>query len=172
MRSGLIGSTLSGSSGRHPNRLPLAPLTVDTASEEQRVKRVSPAHLDVQAALLHEPVAGSVLRDTPNYHGTVPVAHRTAVGEWKPTARSICSMLHAADIRGRWEAVVHARLRKWKKRCKARARNEAKQEKWCERECQREQDEHMSQMDAITANIQECHDGLMRYKGETIYKLR
>ena len=48
-------------------------------------------------------VAGSVLRDTPNYHGTIPVAHRTAVGEWKPTARGICSMLHAADIRGRWD---------------------------------------------------------------------
>ena len=81
-------------------------------------------------------------------------------------------MLHAADIRGRWEAVVHARLRKWKKRCKARARNEAKQEKWYERKCQREQDEHMTQMDAVSANIQECRDGLIRYKGEMIYKLR
>ena len=74
VRSGLIGSTLSGSSGRHPSRPALAPLTVETASEKQRVKRVSPAHLDVQAALLREPVAGSVLRDTPNYHGTVPVS--------------------------------------------------------------------------------------------------
>jgi hypothetical protein len=112
VRSGLIRSTLSGSSGRHPSRPPLAPLSVDTANEKQRMKRVSPTHLAVQAALLHEPIAGSVLRDTPNYHGTVPVAHRTAVGEWKPTARSICSMLHAADIRDRWEAIVHARLRK------------------------------------------------------------
>ena len=67
---------------------------------------------------------------------------------------------------------MHARLRKWKRRCKARARNEAKQERWYERECQREQDEHMTQMDAVTANIQECHDGLMRYKDEAIYKLR
>ena len=25
--------------------------------------------------------------DTPNYHGTVPVAHCTAVGVWNPTAR-------------------------------------------------------------------------------------
>jgi hypothetical protein len=88
VRSGLIGSTLSGSSGRHPSRTPLVPLSVDTASKEQRVQRVSPTHLDVQAALLHEPVAGSVLHDTPNYHGTIPVAHRTAVGEWKPTART------------------------------------------------------------------------------------
>jgi hypothetical protein len=30
----------------------------------------------------------------------------------------------------------------------------------------------MTQMDAVKANIQECHDGLMRYKGEMIYKLR
>ena len=67
---------------------------------------------------------------------------------------------------------MHARLRKWKKRCKARARNEPKQEKWCERQCQREQNEHMTQMDAVTANIQECHDGLVRYKGEMIHKLR
>ena len=137
-----------------------------------RDERVSPAHLDVQAALLHEPVAGSVLRDTPNYHGTVPVAHRTAVGEWKPTARSICSMLHAADIRGRWEAVVHARLRKWKKRCKSRLRNELKQEKWYERKCQREQNEHMAEIGAVDANIEECREGLRRYKGEMIYKLR
>ena len=172
VRSGLIGSTLSGSSGRHPSRPPLAPLTIDTANEVQRVKRVSPAHLDVQAALLREPVAGSVLRDTPNYHGTVPVAHRTAVGEWKPTARSICSMLHAADIRGRWEAVVHARLRKWKKRCKSRLRNELKQEKWYERRCQREQNEHMAEIGAVDANIEECREGLRRYKGEMIYKLR
>ena len=136
------------------------------------MKRVSPAHLDVQAALLHEPVAGSVLRDTPNYHGTVPVAHRTAVGEWKPTARSICSMLHAADIRGRWEAVVHARLRKWKKRCKSRLRNELKQERWYERKCQREQNEHMAEIGAVDANIEECREGLRRYKGEMIYKLR
>ena len=77
-------------------------------------------------------------------------------------------MLHAADVRGRWEAVVHARLRKWKKRCKTKA----KYEKWYERKCQREQDEHMTLMDAVTANIQECHDGLIRYKGEMIYKLR
>ena len=77
-------------------------------------------------------------------------------------------MLHAADIRGRWEAVAHARLRKWKKRCKTRV----KQEKWYERKCQREQNEHMTQMDAVTANIQECRDGLVRYKGEMIYKLR
>ena len=169
VRRGLIGSTLSGSSGRHPSRPPLAPLTVNTTDEGQRV---SPAHLDVQAALLHEPVAGSVLRDTPNYHGTVPVAHRTAVGEWKPTARSICSMLHAADIRGRWEAVVHARLRKWKKRCKSRLRNELKQEKWYERKCQREQNEHMAEIGAVDANIEECREGLRRYKGEMIYKLR
>ena len=139
VRSGSIGSTLSGSSGRNPNRLPLAPLTVDTACG---------------ALSMHEPVAGSVLRDTPNYHGTVPVAHRTAVGEWKPTARIICSMLHAADIRGRWEAVVHARLRKWKKRCKSRLRNELKQEKWHQRNCQRKQSEHMTQIDAVTANTQ------------------
>ena len=58
LRSGLIESTLSGSSGRHPSRSPLAPLTVDTACEEQRVKRVSPACLDVRTALLHEPAAG------------------------------------------------------------------------------------------------------------------
>ena len=145
VRSGLIGSTLSGSSGRHPSRPPLALLSVDTTSEKQRVKRVSPTHLDVQAALLHEPVAGSVLRDTPNYHGTVPVAHRTTVDEWRPTARSICSMLHAADIRGRWEAVVHARLRKWKKRCKSKL----KQEKWYERKCQREQNAHMAEIEDI-----------------------
>ena len=157
VRSGLIGSTLSGSSGRNPNRLPLAPLSVDTACG---------------ALSMHEPVAGSVLRDTPNYHGTVPVAHRTAVGEWKPTARSICSMLHAADIRGRWEAVVHARLRKWKKRCKSRLRNELKQEKWYERKCQREQNEHMAQIGSVEANIEECREGLRRYKGEMIYKLR
>ena len=113
IRSGLMGSTLSGSSGRHPNKPPLMPLSIDTANETQRVKRASPTHLDIQTATLHEPVTGSVLRDTPNYHGTVPVTHRTAVGAWNPTARSICSMLHAADIRGRWEAVVHARLRKW-----------------------------------------------------------
>ena len=116
VRSGLMGSTLSGSSGRHPNKPPLMPLSIDTASETQRVKRASPTHLDIQAAKLHEPVVGSVLRDTPNYHGTIPVTHRTAVGAWNPTARSICSMLHATDIRGRWEAVVHARLRKWKNR--------------------------------------------------------
>ena len=30
----------------------------------------------------------------------------------------------------------------------------------------------MTQMDAVTANIQECHDGLIRYKGEMICKLR
>ena len=35
VRSGLIGSTLSGSSGRHPSRPPLAPLTVDTADEQR-----------------------------------------------------------------------------------------------------------------------------------------
>ena len=123
-------------------------------------------------AKLHEPVTGSVLHDKPNYHGTVPVAHRTAVGAWSPTARSVYFMLHAADLRGRWEAVVQARLRKWRKRCKARARTEAKQGWWYERKCQREQDEHMAQMDAVTANIQECHDGLLRYKGEMLYKMR
>ena len=164
----LIGSTLSGSSGRHPSNPPLAPLSIDTASQKQRVERVSPTHLDIQAAKLHEPVTGSVLHDTPNYYGTVPVALRTAVGVWNPTSRSICSMLHAADIRGRWEAVVHARLRKWKKRCRAKARNE----RWYERKCQREQDGHMTQIDAVKANIQEWHDGLKRYKGEMVYKLR
>ena len=172
VRSGSIGSTLSGSPGRHPSRPPLAPLSVDTASKEQRVQRVSPTHLDIQAARLHEPVAGSVLHDTPNYHGTVPVAHRTAVGEWKPTARSICSMLHAADMRGRWEAVVHARLRKWEKRCKSHLRNELKREKWYERNCQREQNEHMAEIGVVNANIEECREGLRRYKGEMIYKLR
>ena len=30
----------------------------------------------------------------------------------------------------------------------------------------------MAQMDAVNANIEECHDGLQRYKGERIYKLR
>ena len=32
----------------------------------------------------------------------------------------------------------------------------------------------MTQMDidVVTANIQECHDGFQRYKGERIYKLR
>ena len=30
----------------------------------------------------------------------------------------------------------------------------------------------MTQMDAVIANIQECHDGLIRYKSEIICKLR
>ena len=106
IRSGLIGSTLSGSSGRHPSKPPLIPLGTD------KVERASMTHLDVQAAKLRETITRSVLRDTPNYHGTVPVAHRTVVGAWNPTARSVCSMLHSADIRNRWEAVVRARLRK------------------------------------------------------------
>ena len=75
------------------------------------MKRVSPTHTNVQSAKLREPVTGPVLRDTPNYHGTIPVANRTTVGVWNPTSRSICSMLHAADIRDRWEAVVHASAR-------------------------------------------------------------
>ena len=95
VRNGLMGSTLSGSSGRHPNKPPLIPLSVNTASEKQRVKRASPTHLDIQTAKLHEPVTGSVLHDTPHYHGTVPVAHRTAVGAWNPTARSMI-MFYAA----------------------------------------------------------------------------
>ena len=60
VRSGLIGSTLSGSSGRHPSKPPLIALSIDTASKEQRVKRTSPTHLDIQSAKLHEPVTGSV----------------------------------------------------------------------------------------------------------------
>ena len=80
IRSGLIGSTLSGSSGRRPSKSPLILLSVYTAVEKQRVKRVSSTHIDVQLAKLRELVTGSVLRDTPNYHGTVPIANRTAVG--------------------------------------------------------------------------------------------
>ena len=154
MRSGLIGSTLSGSFGRHPSRPPLAPLSVDklTASEKQRVKRASPIHVDVQTARLHESVTGSVLHDTLNYYGTIPVAHRTTVGTWNPIACSICSMLQAAVTRGRWEAIVHARLRKWRKRCKSKA----KQVSRYERKCQREEDEHMAEMHAVTANNAEC----------------
>ena len=154
VRSGSTGSTLSGSSSGHPSRPPLAPLSVDTASELQRVERAPPTHLDVQTPRLHEPVTGSVLHNTLNYYGTIPVAHRTAVGTWNTIARSICSMLHAADIRGRWEAKVHARLRKWKKQCKSKA----KQERWYvyQRKCQREQDDHMAEMHAITANTEKC----------------
>ena len=92
-----ICSELIGS-GQHPSKPPLIPPNID------KVKRSSPTHPDAQAAKLHEPVTESVLCNTPNYHSIVSVAHRTAVGAWNPTARSLCSMLHAADITGRWEA--------------------------------------------------------------------
>ena len=69
IRSGLIGSALSGSSGRHPSKSPLIPLSVDTVVEKQRVKRASPTHIDVQLAKLREPVTGSVARysELPRY---------------------------------------------------------------------------------------------------------
>ena len=109
------------------------PLQIDTVTQHVTGSgtaitrhRVSPHHLVVQTATLSEPVEGSVLRVTPNYHGTVPVEYRPAIGAWNPTTRSVCSMLHAADIRGRWEAVVLARLRKHKKRYKSNARSERK----------------------------------------------
>ena len=49
MRSGLIGSTLSDSFGRHPSKPPLIPLSVHTASKKQRQRanRASPTHIDI-----------------------------------------------------------------------------------------------------------------------------
>ena len=167
VRSEKVGSTVSGSSGRCPSKPPLMPLHIDTAPVIQHIHSVSPPHLTVT-----EPVEGSVLRDTPNYHGTVPVADRPAIGVWNPTARSVCSMLHAADIRGRWEAIATARLRKWKKRCKANT----KAEKWYERKCKREEAEWIREESAgvteTADNLREIVNGLKRYSGEKVYKFR
>ena len=167
VRDKKVGSSVSGSSGRCPSKPSLMPLRIDTAPVIQHVHSVSPPHLTVT-----EPVEGSVLRDTPNYHGTVPVADRPAIGAWNPTARSVCSMLHAADIRGRWEAIATARLRKWKKRCKANT----KAEKCYERKCRREEAEWIQHESAVVTemsdNLQEIVNGLKRYSGEKIYKFR
>ena len=81
-------------------------------------------------------------------------------------------MLYAADIRGRWEAIAKARLRKWKKCCKANT----KAEKLYERKCKREEAEWIreesAEVSSVATNLQETVDGLNRYKGERIYKLR
>ena len=74
--------------------------------------------------------------------------------------------------RGRWEAIARARLRKWKKRCKANT----KAEKWYERKCKREEAEWIRQESAevtsVADNLQEMCDGMSRYKGEKVYELR
>jgi hypothetical protein len=44
--------------------------------------------------------------------------------QWKPTGRSVCALLHATDIGGRWTEVVAARLKQSKYRSAKNKRRE------------------------------------------------